>query len=113
MSTASEPGTVIGAAISASVTVPADSVRTVTFSLAWACPEVSFIGGRTYHRSVAVNCFCPVPHNILYYFASFPFFFPSPKLFVFPSRRYTKFYGTLGNAALDIAHDAILGKISD
>lgn len=84
MSTASEPGTVIGAAISASLTVPADSVRTVTFSLAWACPEVSFIGGRTYHRSVAANCFCPVPHNILYYFASFPFFF-------FPPRNYSCF----------------------
>ena len=26
-------------------------------------------------------------------------------------RRYTKFYGTLGDAAADIAHDAILGNV--
>ncbi|CAK7357173.1 unnamed protein product [Dovyalis caffra] len=69
----SEPGSSIGAAIAATSTVPPDSVRTVTFSLAWDCPEVNFASGRTYHR------------------------------------RYTKFYGTLGDAAANIAHDAILG----
>jgi non-lysosomal glucosylceramidase len=53
----SEPGSVIGAAVAASVTIPADTVQTVTFSLAWACPEVNFEGGRTYNRPV-VNCFC-------------------------------------------------------
>ena len=52
MSMPSEPGSLVGAAIAASVTIPADTVRTVTFSLAWACPEVNFSGGRTYHRSV-------------------------------------------------------------
>ncbi|PQM42259.1 non-lysosomal glucosylceramidase [Prunus yedoensis var. nudiflora] len=46
----SEPGSSIGAAIAASVTVPSDGVRTVTFSLAWDCPEVKFVGGKTYHR---------------------------------------------------------------
>ncbi|KAL3538486.1 hypothetical protein ACH5RR_001852 [Cinchona calisaya] len=46
----SEPGALVGAAIAASVTIPADTVRTITFSLAWACPEVNFKGGRTYHR---------------------------------------------------------------
>ncbi|XP_065870695.1 uncharacterized protein [Euphorbia lathyris] len=46
----SEPGSSIGAAIAASVEIPPDAVRTVTFSLAWDCPEVPFIGGRTYHR---------------------------------------------------------------
>lgn len=28
----------------------------------------------------------------------------------FMNRRYTKFYGTHGNAAANIAHDAILGN---
>ncbi|KAM0977475.1 hypothetical protein ACFX13_020580 [Malus domestica] len=68
----SEPGSSIGAAIAASVAVPSGEVRTVTFSLAWDCPEAKFTGGKTYHR------------------------------------RYTKFYGTHGEAAANIAHDAIL-----
>ncbi|XP_002525532.2 non-lysosomal glucosylceramidase isoform X1 [Ricinus communis] len=67
----SEGGSCIGAAIAATLTIPPDTIRTATFSLAWDCPEVRF-SGRTYHR------------------------------------RYTKFYGTLGDAAADIAHDAIL-----
>ncbi|EOX96994.1 hypothetical protein QUC31_015882 [Theobroma cacao] len=69
----SEPGSSIGAAIAASLAIPSDAVRTVTFSLAWDCPEVDFLGGKTYHR------------------------------------RYTKFYGTDGDVAANIAHDAILG----
>lgn len=68
----SKPSSCIGAAVAASVTVPSGSTRTVTFSLSWDCPEVTFSKGRTYHR------------------------------------RYTKFYGTSGNAAADIAHDAII-----
>ncbi|CAI9101520.1 OLC1v1038860C1 [Oldenlandia corymbosa var. corymbosa] len=72
MSTPSEPGSIVGAAIAASVTIPAGTEKTITFSLAWACPEVNFLGGRTYNR------------------------------------RYTKFYGTFGNAAAAIAHDSIL-----
>ncbi|CAI0437767.1 unnamed protein product [Linum tenue] len=68
----SELGSSIGAAIAATVTVPPNQVRTVTFTLAWDCPEANFLGGRTYHR------------------------------------RYTKFFGTHGNAAANIAHDAIL-----
>ncbi|XP_057415417.1 uncharacterized protein LOC130710235 isoform X2 [Lotus japonicus] len=67
----SEPGSAIGAAIAATVTIPSDSQRTVTFSLSWDCPEVKFPGGRIYYR------------------------------------RYTKFYGTNGDAAAHIAHDAI------
>ncbi|KAG8368893.1 hypothetical protein BUALT_Bualt15G0093900 [Buddleja alternifolia] len=50
MSMPSEPGSSIGAAIAASVSIPAGTVKTVTFSLAWACPEINFPGGRTYHR---------------------------------------------------------------
>jgi non-lysosomal glucosylceramidase len=72
ISTPSEPGTSVGAAVAASVKVPSNSVQTVTFSLAWDCPEVNFSSGKSYHR------------------------------------RYTKFYGTHGDAAADIAHDAIL-----
>ncbi|GAB4849166.1 hypothetical protein Ancab_003976 [Ancistrocladus abbreviatus] len=45
----SEPGSCIGAAIAASVAVPAGSMRTVTFSLSWDCPEVSFFN-KTYYR---------------------------------------------------------------
>ncbi|KAF6159696.1 hypothetical protein GIB67_029954 [Kingdonia uniflora] len=71
-STPSEPGSDIGAAIAASLTVSSNTVRTVTFSLAWACPEVKFTSGKTYHR------------------------------------RYTKFYGTNGDAAENLARDAIL-----
>ncbi|XP_021287573.1 non-lysosomal glucosylceramidase-like [Herrania umbratica] len=66
----SEAGSSIGAAVAASVTVPSDSVRRVTFSLAWDCPEVRF-GDKTYHK------------------------------------RYTKYYGILGDAAANIAHDSI------
>ncbi|KAK1299777.1 hypothetical protein QJS10_CPB13g01134 [Acorus calamus] len=46
----SEPDSSIGAAISASVTLPPNSVRSVTFSLGWACPEVNFPSAKTYHR---------------------------------------------------------------
>ncbi|KAF5727076.1 hypothetical protein HS088_TW22G00763 [Tripterygium wilfordii] len=67
----SDPGLSVGAAIAASLTVPSNSARTVTFSLAWDCPEVRF-GERTYHR------------------------------------RYAKFYGAAGDAAMNIAHDAII-----
>ncbi|MBA0783351.1 hypothetical protein Gotri_001079 [Gossypium trilobum] len=66
----SEPGSSIGAAVAASVTVPPGSDRRVTFSLAWDCPEVRF-GDKTYHK------------------------------------RYSKYYGTLGDAAGNIASDAI------
>ncbi|MED6220792.1 hypothetical protein PIB30_048261 [Stylosanthes scabra] len=69
----SEPGSSIGAAVAATLTIPSDAQRTVTFSLAWDCPEVRFPGGRV--------------HN----------------------RRYTKFYGTNGDAAANIARDAIIG----
>uniref|UniRef100_A0A5B7BKN7 Non-lysosomal glucosylceramidase n=3 Tax=Davidia involucrata TaxID=16924 RepID=A0A5B7BKN7_DAVIN len=68
----SEPGSSIGAAIAASLALPPGTVRTVTFSVAWACPEVRFSCGKMYHR------------------------------------RYTRFYGTYGEAAANIAHDAIL-----
>lgn len=68
----SVPGSLVGAAVAASVTIPPDTTQTVTFSLAWTCPEVNFLSGRTYHR------------------------------------RYTKFYATCGNAASEIARDAIL-----
>ncbi|XP_015937543.1 uncharacterized protein LOC107463282 [Arachis duranensis] len=69
----SEPGSSIGAAVAATLTIPSDAQRTVTFSLAWDCPEVKFPAGRVYNR------------------------------------RYTKFYGTNGDAAAKIAHDAIMG----
>ncbi|XP_074294419.1 uncharacterized protein LOC141622273 [Silene latifolia] len=68
----SKPGSSIGAAIAASISVPSGATRTITFSLSWDCPQVTFSKGRTYHR------------------------------------RYTKFYGTTGNTAADIAHDAIV-----
>ncbi|XP_026388474.1 non-lysosomal glucosylceramidase-like isoform X2 [Papaver somniferum] len=50
MSMPSERGSSVGAAISASLTLPPNTSRTVTFSLAWACPEVRFSSGNTYHR---------------------------------------------------------------
>ncbi|RVW77533.1 Non-lysosomal glucosylceramidase [Vitis vinifera] len=68
----SELGSSVGAAVAASLTIPSDSEQTVTFSLAWDCPEINFSKERTYYR------------------------------------RYTKFYGTRGDAAAKIAHDAIL-----
>ncbi|KAL5056306.1 hypothetical protein RYX36_036988 [Vicia faba] len=71
----SEPGSSIGAAIAATVTIPPDAQRNVTFSLAWDRPEVKFPGGQVYNR------------------------------------RYTKFYGTKGDAAADIAHDAIIDNL--
>ncbi|CAK9147309.1 unnamed protein product [Ilex paraguariensis] len=72
MSMSSEPGSSIGAAVAASLTIPSAAVHTVTFSLAWDCPEVSFPSGRTYQR------------------------------------RYTRFCGTSGDAAANIARQAIL-----
>lgn len=46
----SKAGSSIGAAVAASVTVPSQGIRTVTFALAWACPRVKFPSGKTYHR---------------------------------------------------------------
>ncbi|XP_022141854.1 non-lysosomal glucosylceramidase-like isoform X2 [Momordica charantia] len=66
----SKRGSCIGAAIAATLTVPSASARTVTFSLAWDCPEVKF-SGKTYHR------------------------------------QYTRFYGSLGDAAAIMARNAI------
>lgn len=40
----------IGAAVAAALTVPPQSVRTATFALAWACPEINFPSGKVYHR---------------------------------------------------------------
>ncbi|KAJ4717561.1 Non-lysosomal glucosylceramidase [Melia azedarach] len=49
----SETGSSIGAAIAASVKVPPNAVRTVTFSLVWDCPEVAFISGKNYYKRYA------------------------------------------------------------
>ncbi|XP_074574090.1 uncharacterized protein LOC141830587 isoform X2 [Curcuma longa] len=46
----SEPGSSIGAAVAATVKLDSQATHTVTFSLAWACPEVKFPSGKTYHR---------------------------------------------------------------
>ncbi|KAG8392006.1 hypothetical protein BUALT_Bualt01G0246700 [Buddleja alternifolia] len=46
----SEQGSSIGAAIAASVNIPPGSAQTITFSLAWDCPEIRFSSGKTYHR---------------------------------------------------------------
>ncbi|WOK97744.1 hypothetical protein Cni_G06452 [Canna indica] len=46
----SEPGSSIGAAVAASVAIASQTTRTVTFSLAWASPEVKFPSGKIYHR---------------------------------------------------------------
>uniref|UniRef100_A0A0D9XQQ1 Non-lysosomal glucosylceramidase n=1 Tax=Leersia perrieri TaxID=77586 RepID=A0A0D9XQQ1_9ORYZ len=46
----SRPGSSIGAAIAASVKLPPQATQNVSFSLAWACPEVKFSSGKTYHR---------------------------------------------------------------
>lgn len=57
----SEPGSLIGAAVAASVTIPAGTVQSVTFTVAWACPEINFQAGRTYHRHVTnarLVCVC-------------------------------------------------------
>ncbi|KAL5559867.1 hypothetical protein UlMin_036078 [Ulmus minor] len=45
----SKPGSSIGAAIAASLTIPPGAVREVTFSLAWDCPELRF-SEKTYYR---------------------------------------------------------------
>lgn len=47
---ASKAGSSVGAAVAASTTVPAGATRVVSFSLAWACPEVKFPAGSTYYR---------------------------------------------------------------
>ncbi|XP_062095208.1 uncharacterized protein LOC133801081 [Humulus lupulus] len=46
----SEVGSSIGAAIAASVTIASNAVSTVTFSLAWDCPEIRFLSGKNYYR---------------------------------------------------------------
>lgn len=47
---ASKAGSSVGAAVAASTAVPAGATRVVSFSLAWACPEVKFPAGSTYYR---------------------------------------------------------------
>lgn len=49
-SACSEPGSSIGAAIASSVTLSPQATHSVTFSLAWDCPEVKFPCGKIYHR---------------------------------------------------------------
>lgn len=56
--TSSDPGSSIGAAIAATLTIPPDSTRAVTFSLAWDSPEVKFSGGKTYYRRYT-KFYCP------------------------------------------------------
>ncbi|PKA53457.1 hypothetical protein AXF42_Ash012399 [Apostasia shenzhenica] len=46
----SVPGSSIGAAVAASLHIPAHAVRTVTFALSWASPQIKFPCGRTYRR---------------------------------------------------------------
>ncbi|RCV37672.1 hypothetical protein SEVIR_8G083300v4 [Setaria viridis] len=46
----SKPGSSIGAAIAASLKIAPKATQDVSFSLAWACPEVKFSSGKTYHR---------------------------------------------------------------
>nr|CAB3489561.1 unnamed protein product [Digitaria exilis] len=46
----SKQGSSIGAAIAASLKVAPKATQDVSFSLAWACPEVKFSSGKTYHR---------------------------------------------------------------
>ncbi|KAL5993276.1 hypothetical protein ACLOJK_014200 [Asimina triloba] len=46
----SPPGSSIGAAVAASVTIPAQETHTVVFSLAWDCPEIKFPSGKRYNR---------------------------------------------------------------
>ncbi|XP_010246140.1 PREDICTED: non-lysosomal glucosylceramidase isoform X2 [Nelumbo nucifera] len=67
-STISEPGSSIGAAIAASLTLPSNSSRTVTFSLAWSCPEVKFSSGNIYHRRYTkfYGTNCDAAENIAY-----------------------------------------------
>jgi hypothetical protein len=48
----SPQGSSIGAAVSAKVMVPPHEKRKVVFSLAWDCPEVKFVKGKSYHRHV-------------------------------------------------------------
>ncbi|XP_062182583.1 uncharacterized protein LOC133886774 isoform X1 [Phragmites australis] len=43
-------GSSIGAAIAASIKLAPQETQSVSFSLAWACPEVKFSSGKTYHR---------------------------------------------------------------
>ncbi|KAF8668453.1 hypothetical protein HU200_052269 [Digitaria exilis] len=47
---ASKAGSSVAAAVAASTAVPAGATRVVSFSLAWACPDVKFPAGTTYHR---------------------------------------------------------------
>ncbi|KAH7663808.1 Glucosylceramidase protein [Dioscorea alata] len=49
-SSPTESGSSIGAAVAASLMVPSNATRTVTFSLAWDSPKVKFHYGKTYHR---------------------------------------------------------------
>jgi non-lysosomal glucosylceramidase len=46
----SREGSSIGAAIAASVKLAPKETQNVSFGLAWACPEVKFSSGKTYHR---------------------------------------------------------------
>ncbi len=65
-------GTAIGAAVAATVEVPADETREVVFSLAWDMPQARFGDGTVWNR------------------------------------RYTRTYGTAGDAAPTIARDALV-----
>ncbi|XP_024524629.1 non-lysosomal glucosylceramidase isoform X2 [Selaginella moellendorffii] len=46
----SQPETVVGAAVAASVVVPAHGTKSITFGLAWDSPKATFLGGSSYYR---------------------------------------------------------------
>lgn len=75
----------------------AHSVRTITFSLAWASSYLRFPKGKIYKRLINI----PI----------YGFYKNDFKLMRIKCRRYTKFYGTDEDAASNLAHDAIVGMI--
>ncbi|RCV29394.1 hypothetical protein SETIT_6G010000v2 [Setaria italica] len=100
---ASKPGSSVGAAVAASMALPAGARRVVSLSLAWACPDVKFAAGTTYHRCVRRRVWL-TGHAVTYQWLVTDMAWRCGW-----GKRYTKFYGVDGDAAAEqLAHDALL-----
>uniref|UniRef100_A0A7N0V6C7 Non-lysosomal glucosylceramidase n=1 Tax=Kalanchoe fedtschenkoi TaxID=63787 RepID=A0A7N0V6C7_KALFE len=95
-----EPGSSIGAAVAASLKVPANSVRTVSFSLAWFCPEVRFSGEKSYSRrytrfyGTSLDAAAEVAHDALFEHANWESEIDAWQKPILEDKRFPEWYPT-------------------
>ncbi|CAM8914689.1 unnamed protein product [Rhodiola kirilowii] len=95
-----EPGSSIGAAVAASLNIPANSVRTVSFSLAWSCPEARFFGGKSYSRrytkfyGTSLDAAADIAHDALFEHANWESEIDAWQRPILEDKRFPEWYPT-------------------